>query len=403
MSEPASPLPLDGVTVLAVEQYGAGPFGTMLLADLGAAVIKIENPADGGDVGRHVGPHFFSAQDSQFFQAFNRNKRSLTLNLKDEMGRKAFLELVRGADAVLDNLRGDLPDKLGLTYEHLKEVNSAIVCAHLSAYGRQGSRRSWPGYDYLMQAEAGYLSLTGEPEGPPARFGLSVVDMMTGLMTAFGLLAGVIGARRTGKGTDVDVSLFDTALHNLSYLATWYLNGGHHTTREKRSAHPSLVPSQLYRTRDGWLFIMCNKEKFWPILVDKIGRPAWALGPRFATFKDRLRHRDELTALLDEALSIRTTREWLDHFGGAVPAAPVYDVAQALDNPLARENGRIADFTRAEGGAPVTMLASPILVDGKRLPTIAAPALGAHTDATLKGIGLDESRIGELRDRGAIK
>lgn len=402
MEAKATPLPLDGVTVLAIEQYGAGPFGTMLLADLGAEVIKIENPAEDGDIGRHVGPHFFSEHDSQFFQAFNRNKRSLTLDLKDEAGRAVFLELVREADAVLNNLRGDLPGKLGLTYETLGKVNPAIVCAHLSGYGRQGPRRAWPGYDYLMQAETGYLSLTGEPDGPPARFGLSVVDMMTGLMAAFGLLAGVIGARSSGKGTDVDVSLFDTALHNLSYVATWYLNGGHVTTRERRSAHPSLTPSQLYRTRDGWLFIMCNKEKFWPILADKIGRPEWATDARFVSFKDRLRNRDELTRLLDEVFSSRTTSEWMACLGGRVPAAPVYNVAQALDNPFVRESGGIAEFERDEGGETVPMLASPIIVGGKRLPTRAAPGLGAQTETMLKRAGLAEHDIAELKRRGLV-
>jgi crotonobetainyl-CoA:carnitine CoA-transferase CaiB-like acyl-CoA transferase len=162
----ARSLPLDGVTVIAVEQYGAGPFGTMLMADLGAEVIKIENPAEGGDIGRHVGPYVFGPGDSQFFQAFNRNKRSMTLNLKHPEGMRILRQLVSEADAVLDNLRGDLPEKLGLDYASLKAVNPAIVCAHLSAYGRDNERKSWPGYDYLMQAEAGYCSLTGEPAGP---------------------------------------------------------------------------------------------------------------------------------------------------------------------------------------------------------------------------------------------
>ena len=251
-------LPLTGVTILAVEQYGAGPFGTMLLADLGAEVIKIENPADGGDMARAVGPHFLPDGSSQFFHAFNRNKRSLTLNLKAPEGREIFHRLVAGADAVMNNLRGDLPEALGLDYSALGEINPVIVCAHLSAYGRDGPRKNWPGYDYLIQAEAGYLSVTGEPDAPPARFGLSVVDMMTGLMAVFALSSGIIGARASGKGMDLDTSLFDTGLHNLSYLATWYLNSGINQGREPRSAHPSLTPSQLYRTRVGWLFVMCN-------------------------------------------------------------------------------------------------------------------------------------------------
>jgi crotonobetainyl-CoA:carnitine CoA-transferase CaiB-like acyl-CoA transferase len=264
----ATGAPLDGVTVLAVEQYGAGPFGTMMLADLGAHVIKIENP-DGGDVARQVGPYFREDGDSLFFHAFNRNKDSLALDLKSARGRAVFEDLVRGADAVLDNLRGDLPGQMGLTYDRLGRINPAIVCVHLSAYGREGSRQSWPGYDYLMQAEAGYLSVTGEPGSTPSRFGLSVVDMMTGLTAGFSLLAGVLGARQTGVGRDLDVSLFDTALHNLNYLATWYLARDHRQERVARSGHPSLTPSQLYRTSDGWLFVMCNKAKFWPILCER--------------------------------------------------------------------------------------------------------------------------------------
>jgi succinate---hydroxymethylglutarate CoA-transferase len=177
-------LPLHGVRIIAVEQYGAGPFGSMLLADLGAEVLKIENPAEGGDFARRIGPYFFGENDSQFFQSFNRNKRSLTLNLKTDEGRDVLRRLAATADGVVDNLRGDQPAKLGLTYDALKSLNPKIVCAHLSAYGRTGSRAAWPGFDYLMQAEAGYLSLTGEPEGPPARCGLSIVDLMTGATAA---------------------------------------------------------------------------------------------------------------------------------------------------------------------------------------------------------------------------
>ncbi len=397
MTQSQRTLPLDGVTVIAVEQYGAGPFGTMLLADLGAEVIKIENPAEGGDVGRAVGPYMFGAGDSQFFQAFNRNKRSMTLNLKHPEGMRLLRRLVGEADAILDNLRGDLPEKLGLDYASLKDANPAIVCAHLSAYGRDNERKSWPGYDYLMQAEAGYCSLTGEPDGPPARFGVSIVDMMTGLMTVFGLVSGVLGARKTGIGMDVDVSLFDTALHNLNYLATWYLNAGHLQGREPRGAHPSLTPSQLYRTKDGWMFLMCNKEKFWPVLADCIGRPEWGTDPRYASFKARLANRDALTQDLDSVLVTRTTAEWMETLGGVVPASPVYDVGQALDNPFVRDGGRVASFARTEGGAPVEGLVGPVRIDGQPPPTVAAPAFGADTDSVLGRLGLSADEVAKLR------
>ncbi|MCB1755936.1 MAG: CoA transferase, partial [Gammaproteobacteria bacterium] len=386
-------LPLQGMTVIAVEQYGAGPFGTMFLGDLGADVIKIETPATEGEIGRHVGPYFFEKNNSHFFQSFNRNKRSMTLNLKSEEGVKLFHELVGKADAVINNLRGDLPEKLGLTYESLKSVNPKIVCTHLSAYGREGERKSWPGYDYLMQAETGYLSVTGEPGQPPSRFGLSIVDMMTGLMAAFSLVSGVLGARNSGVGKDLDVSLFDTALQNLTYLATWYLNAGVVQGREPRSSHPSLTPSQLYKTRDGWIFLMCNKEKFWPILADKVGHPEWKDDPRFLTFKERLENRDTLTELLDEALSVKDAEEWIEIFGGYIPASPVYDIGQALETSFIKNNGKLAEFSSPTDPRKINMIASPIKVSGETIPTKSGPLLGEDTDDILRALGYDDARI----------
>ena len=393
-------LPLSGVRVIAVEQYGAAPFGSMLLGDLGAEVIKIENPAEGGDVSRGVGPHFFGPGDSHFFQAFNRNKRSLTLNLKVPEARRVFHDLVRGADATLDNLRGDQAGKLGVTYDALKETNPKIVCAHISAYGREGSRTAWPGYDYLMQAEAGYLALTGEPDGPPSRFGLSIVDQMAGLYGGFALVSGVMAARASGTGRDIDVSLFDAALQNLTYVALWYLNAGVNQTRVPRSGHPSLVPSQLYRTRDGHIFIMCNKEKFWPVLCGIVGRPQWAASEDYKDFKARLINREKLTAELDAALSVHTTAEWIELFAGKVPAAPVHDVKAALDSAFVGEGARVR--TAAHPGGEIKLLASPIRCPGDDVPCQAAPALGADSDEILAGLGYAPDEIARLRAAGAI-
>ena len=394
-------LPLSGVRVLAVEQYGAGPFGTMFLADQGAEVIKIENPNDGGDMSRAVGPHFFAPGDSEFFHSLNRNKKSLTLDLGRPEGQSVLHDLVRGADAIASNLRGDVPAKLGLVYEHLKGANSKIVCAHLSAYGRTGPRASWPGFDYLMQAETGYFSLTGEPGAPPARFGLSVVDLMSGLGLAYALLAALTAARATGAGRDIDVSLFDIALANTNYLATWYLNEGVVTGRLPRSAHPALTPCQLYRTRDGWIYIMCNKEKFWPALCAKLGRPEWSADARFRMFPDRLKHRDLLTGMLDGELQRHTTAEWLERFAGSVPAAPINDLAQALDNPFVTGHGRLQTLPHAARGS-YRMVASPVRCAGETPPARPAPALGEHTDALLRELGYDEARIRALRDAKVV-
>jgi len=394
-------LPLAGLKVIAVEQYGAGPWGTLYLADLGAEVIKIENPAEGGDVGRSVGPHFFGPGDSHFFQTFNRNKKSVTLDLKAPAGREVLRDLARVSDALFDNLRGDLPAKLGTTYASVQDVNPRIVCAHLSAYGREGSRASWPGYDYLMQAEAGLMALTGEPDGPPCKFGVSIVDLVTGLTAAFALLAAVTGARATGVGRDIDVSLFDTAVHNLNYPGTWYLNAGVEQGREARSAHPSLTPSQLYRTRDGWIMIMCNKERFWQVLAREVGHPEWIADERFCSFAARLANRAEVNRLLDEVLQEKTTAHWLAQFAGKVPAAPVNGVAGALDSGFVHERGGVREY-RYPDGRSARLLNGPVRVPGTELPAQAAPVLGAHTDAVLRSLGYDDERIAALRARGVV-
>ena len=393
-------LPLAGIRVLTFENFGAGPFGSLYLADLGAEVVKIENRGQGGDATRGMGPFFLGPHDSHFFQTFNLNKKSVTLNLKLPEGQEAFHRLVRTADVVMNNLRGDQPGKLGLDYAALGAVNPRIVCAHLSAYGRDNERSGWPGYDYLMQAEAGYLDLTGEPGTPPARMGLSIVDYMTGITTAVAVLSSLIGVMKSGRGGDVDVSLFDVALHQLTYPGNWYLNEGHRTERMPRSSHPSAVPVQLFRTCDGWIFVMCMTEKFWQALVGEIGRADLASDPRFATSADRRLNRDELTRVLDVEFSRATTREWLDRLQGLLPAAPVYDLPQALDNPYAHAVGMVRTLPHP-ARPDFRVLANPIKLDGQRLPARPAPGLGEHTDELLREVGYSDAEIEALRDRGA--
>ena len=286
--------PLAGLRILAVEQFGAGPYGSMFLADLGAEVIKIENPATGGDPARHVGPHLLGDGQSQYFQTWNMNKRSVSADLKSPADRAAFDRLVSTADAVINNLRGDQPAKLGLDYAGLKRLNPRIVCLHISAYGRDNDRRSWPGYDYLMQAEAGIMALTGEPDGPPSRVGCSMVDFMTGLTGVVGLLACIMRARQTGVGCDVDTCLFDVALHQLGYSAIWYLNEHDVSRRQARSAHLAVAPVQTFPTADGWIFIMCMTDKFWERFADAIGRRELKSDPRFCSQDLRRENRNAL-------------------------------------------------------------------------------------------------------------
>jgi succinate---hydroxymethylglutarate CoA-transferase len=392
--------PLSGIRIVSVEQYGAGPWASMYLADMGAEVIKIEAP-HGGDSSRASGPHHLGANDSQFFQTFNLGKKSVALDLRTDEGRAVFRRLAVTADAVMNNMRGDQPGKIGLDYAALGGLKPSLVCVHLSGYGRSGERAAWPAYDYLMQAEAGFLHLTGEPDGPPTRMGLSIVDYLTGITTAFALTAALLGAARTGKGRDVDVTLYDVAVHQLSYPATWYLNEGDETLRRPRSGHPAVVPTEVFPTADGHVFIMCVLPKFWEALCAAVGMPELVTDARFATSRDRFRNRNVLAAMLDGALKEHPTQHWMARLAGKVPVAPVLTVAQALDNPYLATTGGIQSFDHpARTG--FRALSSPIRVDGERATARPAPALGADTDAVLAGAGLEAAEIAGLRARGII-
>lgn len=389
-----NPLPLSGIRVLSVEQYGAGPWGSMYLSDLGAEVIKIEDP-EGGDSSRQSGPHSLGHGDSQFFQTFNLGKKSLALNIRAREGRAVFEKLVATADVVMNNLRGDQPAKLAITHADLAHLNPRIVCGHLSGYGRTGPRATWPAYDYLMQAQAGFLHLTGEPGTPPSRMGLSIIDYMTGVTLALATVSALVGALKTGRGRDVDVTLYDVAMHQLSYPATWYLNAGHAIDRRPRSGHPSVVPCEVYPTADGQIFLMCILPKFWEALAERIGQPDLVADPRFAAPSDRFVNRDALAAILDAALQQRTTADWMTRFAGQVPAAPVLTLTEALENPYFVQNGGIQTPGHATDPGFRT-LASPIRVDGVRATARTAPALGADTAAILAEAGYSPADIATL-------
>jgi crotonobetainyl-CoA:carnitine CoA-transferase CaiB-like acyl-CoA transferase len=394
-SAPPSLLPLEHLRVLSLEQYGAGPYASMFLAQLGADVIKIEPPL-GGDTSRDTGPYFLGEHDSLFYQTFNLNKRSLTLDMKTPEGREIFERLVPTANAVINNLRGDIPGKLKLTYDDLKHLNPMLVCGHLSAYGRDNARAAWPGYDYLMQAEAGFMAVTGEPDGLPQRFGLSMVDFMTGMQFAVGITSALLGAQQTGHGMDVDASLLDTALHQLSYPAMWYMNANHVVARTTRSSHPYIVPSQMMKTSDGWIFIMAQLPKFYTLLVSLLGREDLAADDRFSQVAARYQNKDALIAELEKTLTQYTTAHWISILGGKVPCAPVNDIPGALENAFVKSGGMIADTPHPQQ-ANMRSLANPLKLNGARLQTQAAPALGADTSSILTDIGYGQSAIADLR------
>ncbi len=393
--------PLSGIRVVSVEQYGAGPYGSSYLADMGAEVIKIEPPGS-GDSSRQTGPHFLGENDSYFFQTFNRSKRSVTLDLKSGKGQQIFRRLAASADAVMNNLRGDQPVRLGLTYADLRDLKPGIVCLHLSGYGRNGPRASRPAYDYLMQAEAGLMDITGEPDGPPTRMGLSIVDYLTGITAAFALTAAMLGAARTGAGRDVDVTLYDVAMHQLTYPAAWLLNERADVRRRPRSGHPAIVPCEMFPTADGHVFVMCVLPKFWEALCNALGQADLISDPRFLSNEDRFENRAELAALLDASFLAEETRTWVSRLAGRVPVAPVLDLRSALGNRYAAESGVIETISHPDASEGLCFIASPIRLDGQRPTTRAAPKLGADTDEVLSELGYGEADARYFRTLGVI-
>jgi crotonobetainyl-CoA:carnitine CoA-transferase CaiB-like acyl-CoA transferase len=394
--------PLEDVRILAIEQYGAGPFGTLHLAELGAEVIKIEDPASGGDVARYVPPGQ-AGEDSLFFETFNRNKRSLSLDLENPAGRAVLEDLVRVSDVVYSNLRGDVPERLRIRYADLRAVNPAIVCCSLSGFGMTGPRRAEPAYDYLLQGLAGWMSLTGEPDGPPTKSGLSLVDYCGGFAAAVAVLAGVHAARRDGVGMDCDLALFDTAMSLLTYVGTWYLTAGVEPRRMPHSAHPSLVPFQNFRTADGWIVVACPKEKFWRRLCEAVGEPGLGDDPRYADFGARQRHASEVLSLLSKAFETAPSRVWLERLGAAgVPCAPVHSVPDALADPQTAARDLVVDTAHPRLGT-VRQIRSPVRVGDTLPPNRRAPRRHEAGEALLAALaGYDRDRIAALAAAGAF-
>ena len=395
-------LPLADLRVIALEQFGAGPWATMQLADLGAEVIKIEDPRSGGDVARYV-PPFQEGEDSLFFETFNRGKRSISLDLRVPAGRTAFEDLVRQSDVVYSNLRGDQPQRLGLTHAALAHLNPRIVCCSLSGFGTTGPRADEGGYDYVMQGLAGWMSVTGEPDAPPTKTGLSLVDYSGGYVSVIALLAGVWRAQRDGIGCDCDISLFETALAELAYVGTWAASSGSEPRRMPFSAHPSIVPFQVFPTADGWIVVACPKQKFWQALCGAIERPELPDDERFADFAARDRHRDVLVPILTEALGARPAHEWLERLREAgVPCGPVNGVADGLGDPQTVAREGVIAYEHPRLGS-VRQAASPLRVGTERAPVRRAPTRGEHTRELLGELcGYGPDRLEQLERDGVF-
>lgn len=380
--------PLQGIRVLEVGHMLAGPYCGLLLADLGAEVIKVESPK--GDIARAIGPNSVGAHNV-YFASLNRNKKSVCLDINAPSDRARFERLVSTADALVTNLRPAAIRKLGLTYDALKQFNERLVCVALTGYGLESPKAEYPAYDYVIQALTGVMALTGEPDGPPTKSGYSAVDNSAGLGAALGLLAKLI----EGKGGQIDLAMYDIMVSQLNYLAAAWLNAGERPIRQSGSAHPYIVPAQLFRTQDGHLCVFVTHDDFWRRLAEEVGRPEWVSDKRFATMASRRMNRDLVVAAVQEVLKNDTTASWLrrlEPIGVVVSGIESLEDALQSDQTLARQ--MIASIDTAAG--PLRTVGNPVKFTGEPVMPAPPPLLGEHNDELLPA----DSRRARIGDHG---
>ncbi|WP_407549955.1 CaiB/BaiF CoA-transferase family protein [Streptomyces sp. Pv4-95] len=392
---------LSGLRVLDLSRIMSGPFATMTLADLGADVIKIEDHRAGDDTRAWAPP--YQGDQAAYFLSVNRNKRSLAVDLKDPECRELVAELARTADVIVENFRPGTAARLGLGYEDVSAGNPGIVYASISGYGQTGPYREEPGYDAIAQALSGMMSVTGEPDGPPVRFGVAGADLTAGMWATIGILAALHERKRTGHGQWVDVSLLDGQIAWLTYISSGYFATGRVPGRYG-SAHPTIVPYQAFPTADGHIMIAVGNDGLWRRFAPAVGLGDLVEDARYATNPDRVRHRDELLPLIEEALAARGAAEWTEVLAKAgVPAGRINTVDQALAHPQVVARGMVAESEHTTAGT-VRTVASPVKLSASP-PQVrtAPPRHGEHTDDILAALGVDAAGIADLRTRGAAR
>ncbi len=392
--------PLQGVRILELGQIIAGTYGSQVLSDMGAEVIKIEAPE--GDLGRNpsVAPY---RGLSGLFLTFNRNKKSVVINLKSEAGRNVFYDLVKVSDVVIDNFRPGVLERLQIDYPTLSRINPRIIQCSVTGFGTAGAYKDYPALDIIIQAISGHMAITGEPGRPPVRVGIPLADLSGGIFSCKGILAALFDRERTGQGRRVELSMFDSMLSLLSYMGTMWLTNGE-LPQPPGSAHDYTVPWQAFEAKNGYVVVATRQEGFWRKLCDVLEEPGLADDPRFAINANRVENRTLLVPHLERIFRTRTVADWLERLRAAgVPVAPVNNLDGAFAEPPVAERGMIVEYDHPEVGK-VRLPGNPIKMSGVS-GTISnpAPRLGEHTDAILNQIlAMSDAQIASLRQQGAI-
>jgi formyl-CoA transferase len=400
--------PLEGIRVLDLTRAMAGPFCTMMLGDLGADVAKVEKPR-WGDESRGWGPPFVGDPygpypgESAYFISANRNKRSITVNLKTLEGQEIIRQLAKKSDVLVENFRTGVLDGMGLGYDQLLSVNSRLVYCSISGYGRTGPYADRPGYDFVIQAEGGFMGITGPEEGPPYRVGVPIIDITAGMFSATAILAALRARDVTGEGQLVDISLLEAQVALLANVASNYLVGGQVPPR-LGNAHPNITPYEAFAARDRWFALAAANERQWATLCEVLNRPELRQDPRFADNQARVVNRQALRDVLNEAFQTRDADEWLVEFRQAgLPCGPINSIPEVFDHPQA-ENRQLALKAEHKTAGPVRFPGFPYKFSATpaqvRLPP---PLLGQHTEEVLVDLlGYSGERVIELQDQGVI-
>lgn len=369
--------PLDGIRIVEVGHMLAGPYCGLLLADLGAEVIKIEPAA--GDIGRRVSPHQIGAHNA-YFASLNRNKKSVVLDLASDAGKQALGSIVTTAHALITNLRPSAIKKLGLTYDTLKVWNERLVCVALTGYGLDGPYAERPAYDYVIQAMTGLMDMTGDPSAPPTKAGYSAVDNSAGIMAAVGLLAKIV----QGKGGQVDVAMYDVMMSQLNYLAGATLNAGEKIQRLSNSSHPYIVPAQIFPTAEGWLTLFITHDQFWEKFCLELGQIDWITDPRFATMAGRRENRALVTDSIGKLLLSATAKEWTKRLAPlGIVVAEIATLNDALENDLTRYRHLVVQL--GDGSLPLRAIGNPIKFSDSETVYGLPPLLDQHRSSVLPG------------------